>query len=345
MRQCVCMTPTTVENSYQSVPLIAHQASVDAALARFKELIQRFGFFPSESIVVSWRSQGVEILAQRSNLPEVGEFDRWIEHFLEPLETYSPDSADIFVHSIGEKRAVQEFIQGFVRTLHEREIFSPLQVHLDDLYAFVQHCDENCSPHVWDLDAENPLPSSRVELAQEFDYDPNVGISRKVRRNARRRFDPENARWRSHHIDFILEFLENGEAISESDVARVATGCMDHRVRDVILWHLAKGEIKDLVVAERLSDLLPHLRGRWVAPIASMAAITWWVSGNGAKANICVERALDADPGYSLATLVRAALIHGVPASFWVETVSELSRSDCFDGEHADKAHGVPVAQ
>ena len=339
------MTPTTFENSYQSFEVIAHQANVDAALARFKELINRFGFFPNESIVVSWSAQGAEILSQRSNLPGVGEFDRLITHFLEPLETYLPDSADIFVHSIREKEVVQEFIQDCVRTLREREISSPLQVHLSDMYEFIQDCDEKCSPHVWILDAEKSLPSSREDLAQEFDYDPNVGISRKVRRNARRKFDPENVQWRSSHIDFILEFLKNGKTISELDVARVTTGCMDHRVRDVILWHLAKGDINDLVAAERLSDLLPHLRGRWVAPIASMAAITWWVNGNGAKANICVERALDANPGYSLATLVRAALLHGVPASFWVETVSQLSRSDCFEGEHAQETHGVPVAQ
>ena len=48
---------------------------------------------------------------------------------------------------------------------------------------------------------------------------------------------------------------------------------------------------------------------------ASLLAFTAWQSGDGALANIAIDRALAADPGYSLAQLLRDIMDAGVPPS------------------------------
>ena len=48
---------------------------------------------------------------------------------------------------------------------------------------------------------------------------------------------------------------------------------------------------------------------------ASLLAFTAWQSGDGALANIALDLALEADPGYSLALLLRDIMEAGVPPS------------------------------
>jgi hypothetical protein len=48
---------------------------------------------------------------------------------------------------------------------------------------------------------------------------------------------------------------------------------------------------------------------------ASLLAFTAWQSGNGALANVALERALEADPAYSMALLLRDVIDAGAPPS------------------------------
>jgi hypothetical protein len=41
---------------------------------------------------------------------------------------------------------------------------------------------------------------------------------------------------------------------------------------------------------------------------ATLLAVTTWVRGDGAMANVALDRALGSEPGYSLARLLRTAL-------------------------------------
>jgi hypothetical protein len=54
-------------------------------------------------------------------------------------------------------------------------------------------------------------------------------------------------------------------------------------------------------------------RPGYVAPAASLLAFTAWQSGNGALANVALDRALADDPRYSMATLLREAIDGGAP--------------------------------
>jgi hypothetical protein len=63
------------------------------------------------------------------------------------------------------------------------------------------------------------------------------------------------------------------------------------------------------------SDLVRHAAGPWLPAPAALLAFTAWQCGEGALASIAVERALDADPGYSMALLLGDILDAGVPPS------------------------------
>jgi hypothetical protein len=62
-------------------------------------------------------------------------------------------------------------------------------------------------------------------------------------------------------------------------------------------------------------DIVRHATGEWSAAPASLLAFTAWQSGDGTLANIALDRALAADPGYSMALLLRDILDAGVPPS------------------------------
>jgi hypothetical protein len=61
------------------------------------------------------------------------------------------------------------------------------------------------------------------------------------------------------------------------------------------------------------TDLVRRARRAYLAAPASLLAFTAWQAGEGALANIAIDRALAADPGYSLAHLLRDILDAGVP--------------------------------
>lgn len=345
LRNFVGMTSTTIQDQSRSSSSHDHVKQIDIAINKFENLIERFGFLPQESIVVIWQRDGEELLVQRSDLPASGNLDQWIGVFLQPIVQYTPNGVDIFIHSSGSRESLTEFSLGFTSELHDRGIATHTNLLICESRAYLTDCGRQCDSHEWTLNSETSLSGSREQLAQTFAYDPTVGVSRKIRRQARKNFYPVDRSRRLSEIDFIESFLTDGVVLSEKIIARVATACLDIPVRDVILWSLAHSRLKDVDAAEKLSDLLPHLRGRWSAPVATMAAISWWVSGNGAKANMCVDRALAENPSYSLATLVRVALVHGVSASFWIEAVTELSREECLLGEQVPRQTGVPLAQ
>ena len=69
-----------------------------------------------------------------------------------------------------------------------------------------------------------------------------------------------------------------------------------------------------------------------MAPVASCAAIVAWLLGDGARAQIAVERARRDDGEYSLALLLAASLRAGLPPDAWRESMAALTRDDCRHG-------------
>jgi hypothetical protein len=73
-------------------------------------------------------------------------------------------------------------------------------------------------------------------------------------------------------------------------------------------------------------------------PVATVRFFCAWQSGDGALANVALDRALAGQPGYSMALLLREALDSGAPPSLarLPMTPEEVAAYDAREGPDAD---------
>jgi hypothetical protein len=94
--------------------------------------------------------------------------------------------------------------------------------------------------------------------------------------------------------------------LGDRTVARLAWGLLDEDVRDRAMGlSLGEGPSAAEVLWTELTRRAPAPLN--VAP-ATLLAVTAWLRGDGAMANVALERALSSAPGYRLARLLRTAL-------------------------------------
>jgi Domain of unknown function (DUF4192) len=111
----------------------------------------------------------------------------------------------------------------------------------------------------------------------------------------------------------ISLYRAGGQITSEDQIAWLAVSLPDLRIRDDA-W--SRMEPEHVHAHVRLwIDVVRRTPARYVPPAASLLAFTAWQSGNGALANIAAERALAADPEYSMAHLILDAVSAGMPPS------------------------------
>jgi hypothetical protein len=111
-----------------------------------------------------------------------------------------------------------------------------------------------------------------------------------------------------------ISIYRHGGRITDHDqLAWLTVTIADLRVRDDA-W--ARMEPRHRADHQRLwTDVVRHAREPYVPAPASLLAFTAWQSGDGALANVAIERALAADPEYSMAHLIGQALDAGLPPS------------------------------
>ena len=114
-------------------------------------------------------------------------------------------------------------------------------------------------------------------------------------------------------VQGAISAYQNGKTISHSRHARLSVALTRLPVRDDA-WARMDPAFRDAHL--RLwTDLVRHAQPGFVAAPASLLAFTAWQSGEGALANIALDRALADTPGYSMAELIRQALSAGLPPS------------------------------
>jgi hypothetical protein len=333
---------TISEHLHSSGSLSAgrHIAEIEESDIVVAEVIERLGFYPTESVIARWTSHGSEVLLQRVDLVMPGacpDFASWISEFVEPSLQYQPGQVSFVIVSEKPVETLQAFIVQAVPLIEVTSVEIGGYVVLSESGIWSPTCKPGCEPHAKpQTDALLPVVApSRDALLESYRYIPELGIARKVRDQAMADLDPESDQWRVGAVEELKTVLtSNVVSISNLQIARIASLSMDVRTRDTFLWDIATLEVDPMISARILSGMLPHLKGQWAAPIATMAGICWWVTGNGARANICIDRALADDARYSLATLVRAALLSGLSPIFWIEGVQELTRDECLNGVH-----------
>jgi hypothetical protein len=113
------------------------------------------------------------------------------------------------------------------------------------------------------------------------------------------------------------------ERLTDRQVARLAWGLRDVDLRDRALA-LALG--RSAAAAEAVwTDLTRRAPAPLDAAPATLLAVTAWVRGDGAMANVALERALSSEPSYTFALLLRRAL----DACMRPDEVRRLIRATC----------------
>jgi hypothetical protein len=109
----------------------------------------------------------------------------------------------------------------------------------------------------------------------------------------------------------IVQYREGGSIELASTFAWLALVLTNLRVRDDA-WARMDPEHNEAHL--RLwTDLTRRAQAGYVAAPASLLAFIAWQGGNGALANVALDRALTDDPNYSMAQLLRDTIDAGVP--------------------------------
>ena len=120
---------------------------------------------------------------------------------------------------------------------------------------------------------------------------------------------------RTAGLDAVREAIDayraGGEFSSDADAAWLLVTLQDLRVRDDAWSRMDPECMKDHL---RLwTDLTRRARPGYVTAPASLLAFVAWQLGNGALANVALDRAQADDPGYTMARLLREVIDSGAP--------------------------------
>jgi hypothetical protein len=121
--------------------------------------------------------------------------------------------------------------------------------------------------------------------------------------------------WRDEEQAFLVGLAERydagGNRLTAREAGRALFALGDVEVRDAcVTWWDDRSRCASSV--RMWTDLVRHAPAMYVAPAATLLAGSAWLSGEGAFANIALDRALAGDPAYRLARLLGAAIQAGI---------------------------------
>jgi hypothetical protein len=113
--------------------------------------------------------------------------------------------------------------------------------------------------------------------------------------------------------EMIAAYRSGGRYASKAQVARLTLALKDMRIRDDAWARMDPGHSE---AHQRLwIDVVKRAQAGHVAAPASLLAFVAWQTGDGALANLALDRALADIPGYSMAGLLRQVISAGAPPS------------------------------
>jgi hypothetical protein len=111
----------------------------------------------------------------------------------------------------------------------------------------------------------------------------------------------------------IARYRDGGRFATDDEIARITVALRDLRVRDDA-W--ARMDPDRCGAHRRLwIDVVRRAQPGYVAAPAALLAFVAWQSGDGALANVALDRALADDPRYSMGLLLRQVITAGAPPS------------------------------
>jgi len=137
---------------------------------------------------------------------------------------------------------------------------------------------------------------------------------------------------RDNYVNEAFAILCSAGECNWEELAVLAGATDDIRMRDGLLRKCFDDAESRPLVLRSLRSAIQQVAGVHVAALATVLAGVAWLDGNGAVTQIALDRALEEDPGYSLAHLLQLALSHNVPASVWADSLEAVSYDQCLLG-------------
>ena len=266
-----------------------------------------------------------------------------------------PPDADARVSTVGSRGGLPRaaFVEALDRALGHRGIGckDALLVRGGRCHSYT--CDvEECCPGAGRPLPETPTPavsrvaaedvvSGRAPLSGRAELERSVrgpvGLRRVVADAACERayravaaeVAADGGAARARTLALLGEVLRSYEAgrpeLPDDTAARVAVGLLDRQARDeVVTWILESAEAP---LTALLGDLVRATPDPACPPVCTVLAWVAHAFGNGALANVAVDRALRHDPDYTMAKLVREGLNRQVPPRAVRQVCADVRRN------------------
>ena len=132
----------------------------------------------------------------------------------------------------------------------------------------------------------------------------------------------------------IVRYRDGGRFTSDYEIARITVALRDLRVRDDAWARMDPGHSS---AHQRLwIDVVRRAQPGYVAAPAALLAFVAWQSGDGALANVALDRALADDPRYSMALLLRQVITAGAPPALARLPMTPEEVAASYDGQDVD---------
>lgn len=277
------------------------------------------GFHPRDSVVVlSLRGARRRLgLTMRLDLPPTEQVDDVAAALLARVQHDGGRATVVAVFSDGPRRP--ELVDALVQAGDDSEAPVVEAVHVARGRWTSYLCNGGCCPPEGTpvgqapplVQAEQALDGravlgSREDLVQSLAA-PDCASSRAAVAAARASASGSDALGR---LAAVRDLVADGGRIDLPTAAEVAALLHDVPTRDAVAaWSLDRGDAV-LALVEQVARLVGPPDD---APVCAVLAWVAYARGDGARAAIALDRALHADPGYSLALLLQAALDGALP--------------------------------
>jgi hypothetical protein len=137
----------------------------------------------------------------------------------------------------------------------------------------------------------------------------------------------------------IDAYRAGGKFTTDYQVAWLTVALRDIRVRDDA-WARMDPAHRDAHLRMWL-DVTRRAQPKCVAAPAALLAFVAWQSGDGALANVALDRSLADDPGYSMAQLLRQVISAGTPPSMATLPMTPEEVAASYDEAEAQDVQGA----
>ena len=134
--------------------------------------------------------------------------------------------------------------------------------------------------------------------------------------------------------EMIARYRGGGRFTSDYEIARLTVALRDLRVRDDA-WARMDPAHADAHLRLWIDVVRRAQPGPLAAPAALLAFVAWQ-SGDGALANVALDRALADNPAYSMAVLLRQVITAGAPPSLARLPMTPEEVAASYDGQDVD---------